>query len=80
MKDNGPLLQAAMNLRGSAPVEWEMFLKAMREYATADAMNLVTSTPELLLRSQGIAFATGALATLLENAPSELARLKGKTK
>ena len=80
MKNNGPLLQAAMNLRGSAPGEWEMFLKAMREYATADAMNLVTSTPELLLRSQGIAFATGALATLLENAPSELARLKGKTK
>ena len=58
-----------MALRGAEPEVWEVFVNAVRDYATAAAMDVLKHPPETLLRAQGQALALNELATVLQDAP-----------
>lgn len=69
MPDNKTVVETAMALRGAAPREWDSFLQAVRTYAMEVQSDFVRSAPELLQRSQGMAWQAQEIATLLNDAP-----------
>lgn len=63
------LIDAAMALRAAAPVEWSNFCAHMAAEAAAANMRMVSCSPELILRAQGMAIQANETAVMLSNAP-----------
>lgn len=63
------LVDFAMRLRAEAPESWAGFTHAMREYAAAQAAEMVRCPPEMLAKAQGMAITATDIASTLNNAP-----------
>lgn len=69
MPNSGKVIETAMMLREAAPEQWDRYVKAMRDYATQVAADMVRCDPSLLARGQGLAIQANEIATMLEDAP-----------
>jgi hypothetical protein len=67
--DQRRLVDAAMELRATAPTEWQQFCLALSAYAANITVEMVRSPPELILRAQGMALGAHEIATILNDAP-----------
>jgi hypothetical protein len=70
------LVHAAMELRGSAPIAWQNFVKAVGSHAGAQTTAVLSSSLEELPNAQGRAQSLHELARLLENAPTQYERIR----
>lgn len=69
MPDGSQVVIAAMRVRASSPEAWEQFVMAVREFSARTAMDMVKTSPENLLRVQGMAQMANELTTMLVDAP-----------
>lgn len=72
----GKIVNAAMRIRARAPEEWAEFVVAMREYAAAQATEMVRCSPEVLNKAQGMAQVATDIAMTLHNAPQLYDKMK----
>lgn len=76
MADPGKLVHAAVVLREGSGQNWEQFLLALREYSATINQEMVRSPPELLARSQGIAWGVQDLLVTLMKAPETFDKMR----
>ena len=69
MIDQGPLVDAALRVRGEAPAAWDEFLRAVQIYQAAQTAEMLRADPSLLMRAQGMALALNELFNTLRDAP-----------
>ena len=67
--DNRNLIEAAIQLRGAAPQEWDRFVHAMREYAAGITADIIRVDAQMLVRAQGMAIQAQEIAVILRDAP-----------
>ena len=70
-----PLLRAAMEVRGQAPLAWREFTTMLENYAADCAKQLVQTESDRLPLMQGRAQAMQEIAHLMANTREELERL-----
>jgi hypothetical protein len=70
------IVDAAMRLRAHAPEDWAEFVAAMREYAAAQASEMVRCSPEMLNKAQGMAQTATDIAMTLHHAPQLYDKMK----
>jgi hypothetical protein len=69
MADLNRLVDVSMKIRGETPHLWDELGMVLREIAAAQAADMVSCSPEYLLKAQGMAAMAQSLATTLVNAP-----------
>lgn len=68
--DQTRLVEAAMALRSTAPQLWDNFVSALQIYSDAMNAQMVSCSPEMLPRAQGMAIAVAEITTVMREAPS----------
>lgn len=69
MPDFNKLIDVSMKIRGETPHLWDELSMVLREIAATSAAEMVSCSPEYLLKGQGMAAMAQMLSTTVMNAP-----------
>lgn len=77
--DIAELTRASMALRELSPQAWERLVVALEEYSRGVAVAMVSSSPDVILRSQGMALQAMTIADNFRRTPENYEKLvRGK--